>query len=192
MWKLAWITMIGRVVETRSRSCRSSKRPPICRGSNPQANSGVFGSLISASACLSRATMASMSRTTFDQASFGGTAVSGADVRQRPHHALHDVAMALDETGKQDLVLEPVIEPAAAGEACEFGLAADRDDPALAHGDVGRKRPRWVHGYDLACRKDGRVCVHPQAPKLHRPSLIRRQHSRKRQMPSTNGASPPP
>ena len=91
---------------------------------------------------------------TFDQASFGGTAVSGTDVRQRPHHPLHDVAMTLDEPGKQDLVLEAVIDLAAAGEACKFTLAADRDNPSLAHRDVGRKRPRWVHGYDLARRKD--------------------------------------
>ncbi len=92
-----------------------------------------------------------------DHFSPGRPAIEGADIGQRPHHAFHDVAVSLDETGQQDFIAEAVIGPA---EPLEFSLASDRNDTSVAHGHMSRKRTRRIHRDDLAGRKDDRVLAH--------------------------------
>ena len=104
-----------------------------------------------------------------DQLAFRRTAVERADIGRRPDHALHDMAVALDKAGQQDLVGEAVID-LGIDAAADLVQAADRDDAAVAHRDMGGGRPRRVHGQDLAGREDHRFRIHVKfTPRLSWP-----------------------
>ncbi len=74
------------------------------------------------------------------------------------------MAVAFDEPGHQHLVGEAAIEPMLAP-AGELRQAAGADDKTVAHGDMGRQRPRRIHGEDLAglVDRDHCCCLFPEA-----------------------------
>ncbi|MNT08052.1 hypothetical protein D3C72_1427800 [compost metagenome] len=79
----------------------------------------------------------------------GIAAVEVADVDRVPHRAFHQVAVAFDHAGHQDLVAEGV-DHHRVGPWRHLRRAADRKDLAVAYRDMGRFRLRRFHREDLA------------------------------------------
>ena len=98
------------------------------------------------------------------------------------------MAVAFDEAGQQHLVLEAVVDFAAA-EAGDLVEAADGNDPSLAHCHMGGGRPRRVHGHDLAGGENNRILSQMTILKFRHGSVRLVAALKQRQIGCTNGAS---